>query len=196
LSVHALEQHGLKPGNGPVLVTGATGGVGSVAVEILGRLGYEVVAATGKAEQADWLRSLGASDVIGRDVVMAESTRPLESERWAGVVDPVGGAATAYAIRTTKYFGGIALSGNTGGRDVSTTVLPFILRGVALLGIDSVMCPRELRSSIWQRLGADLKPEKLLGSKIEEIGLDGVIEAGERIRGGQVAGRILVRLDA
>lgn len=194
LSIEALEKLGLQPSTGPVVVTGATGGVGSTAVSMLAGRGYEVVGSTGKASEHDFLRGLGASDVISREEVMAESTRPLEAERWAGAVDPVGGAATAYLARTMKYGGSIALSGNTGGVNFSTSVFPFILRRVNLLGIESVYCPMEERVRVWQRCGADLKPNGLLESIASEATLDELSGVLERILKGGVKGRVLVRL--
>lgn len=194
LSIEALEKLGLQPSTGPVVVTGATGGVGSTAVSMLAGRGYEVVGSTGKASEHDFLRGLGASDVISREEVMAESTRPLEAERWAGAVDPVGGAATAYLARTMKYGGSIALSGNTGGVNFSTSVFPFILRRVNLLGIESVYCPMEERARVWQRCGADLKPNGLLESIASEATLDELPGVLERILKGGVKGRVLVRL--
>ncbi len=152
LSVDALERAGLVAGAGPVLVTGATGGVGSMAVGMLAARGHEVVASTGKSDQADWLRSLGASEVIDRAETSAESTRPLERERWAGSVDCVGGSTLAYVLRTLRYGASVAASGLTGGTDLGTTVHPFILRGVNLLGIDSVQTPLAPRIAMWQRI--------------------------------------------
>ncbi|MGH2610013.1 MAG: acryloyl-CoA reductase, partial [Tepidiformaceae bacterium] len=194
LSLEALEAHGLRPDHGPVIVTGATGGVGSTAVSMLAQLGYAVAGSTGKAEEIDYLRSLGASEVLTRDEVSAESTRPLESERWAGAVDPVGGTTTAYLVRTMKYGGSIALSGNTGGVNFAASVFPFILRGVNLLGIESVNCPIELRARMWERMAGDLKPKGLLDSIAIETDLDGVLEVAAKIREGKVRGRTLVRL--
>src|SRR5262249_20256564 len=151
LSVVRLEANGLSPdgAGAPVLVLGATGGVGSVAVAILAARGYEGHAGTGKADEADFLRSLGASEGRSREEPSAESDRPMERQRWAGVVDPVGGAATAYALRTTRYGGAVAVSGLTGGTKLETTVFPFILRGVSLLGIDSVEAPSDVRRAVW-----------------------------------------------
>lgn len=194
LSVHQMERCGLAPANGPVLVTGATGGVGSTAVSMLAGLGYTVAGSTGKDSEHQFLRDLGASEVLSREEVSAESARPLENERWAGAVDPVGGATTAYLIRTTKYGGSIALSGLTGGTAVSTTVFPFILRGVNLLGIDSVFCPMPLRRTIWDRLASDLKPRGLLDTIAHETTLEGIAEATTKILAGQIRGRVLVRL--
>ena len=161
LSVQRLEEHGVEPGDGPVLVLGASGGVGSTAVGILAARGFEVVAATGKPDEADWLRELGASEVLSREETSAESKKPMESERWAAVVDPVGGKALAYALRTTKYGGAVAASGLTGGTSLETTVFPFILRGVSLLGVDSVNTPDDVRRAVWERLAGDLRPNGL-----------------------------------
>jgi putative YhdH/YhfP family quinone oxidoreductase len=194
LSVEALEHNGLRPSNGPVIVTGATGGVGSTAVAMLAQLGYTVAASTGKASEHAYLRELGATEILSREEVSAESTRPLESERWAGAVDPVGGATTAYLIRSMKYGGSIALSGLTGGSAIATTVFPFILRNVSLLGIDSVFTPRERRHRTWQRLATDLKPHGLLDSIAVETDLDGVPAVCAEILQGKVRGRTLVRL--
>ena len=194
LSVEALEHNGLKPANGPVLVTGATGGVGSTAVSMLAQLGYTVAGSTGKDSEHQFLRDLGATEILSRADVSAESTRPIEGERWAGAVDPVGGATTAYLVRTMKYGASIAVSGLTGGTAVNTTVLPFILRGVNLLGIDSVFCPAERRHRIWSRLGKDLKPHGLLESIAVETDLDGVAAVAATILEGRVRGRTLVRL--
>jgi putative YhdH/YhfP family quinone oxidoreductase len=195
-SVVALEAHGVRPDGGPVIVTGATGGVGSIAVSMLAQRGFTVAGSTGKSTEHDYLRSLGATEILSREDVSAESQRPMESERWAGAVDPVGGATTAYLIRTMKYGGSIALSGLTGGGQVNTTVFPFILRGVNLLGIDSVFYPIEKRRELWQRLAADLKPRGLLDTIAHETDLDGVPGAVAKILQGQIRGRVLVRLDA
>jgi putative YhdH/YhfP family quinone oxidoreductase len=194
LSVEALERNGLAPAGGTVLVTGSTGGVGSTAVSMLAQLGYTVAGSTGKTDEHDFLRALGASEILSREDVSAESNRPMESERWAGAVDPVGGATTAYLIRSTKYGGGIALSGLAGGHAVATTVYPFILRGVNLLGIDSVQTPMPLRQAIWARLGQDLKPNGLLDSIAVETDLDGVVAVCADILKGKVRGRTLVRV--
>jgi putative YhdH/YhfP family quinone oxidoreductase len=194
MSVEALERHGVTPEKGPVLVTGATGGVGSTAVAMLAGRGYTVAASTGKASEADWLRSLGASEILSRDEVNAESTRPMESERWAGAVDPVGGATTAYLLRATKYGGSVALSGLTGGGNVATTVFPFILRGVNLLGIESVNYPIAERRRLWTRLATDLKPRGLLDTIAVETDLSGVSAATASILQGGIRGRVLVRV--
>ena len=195
MSVEALEHNGLAPGQGTVIVTGSTGGVGSTAVNMLAQRGYTVAASTGKESEHTFLRGLGATEILSREEVSAESNRPMESERWAGAVDPVGGATTAYLIRTMKYGSGIALSGLTGGNALSTTVFPFILRGVSLLGIDSVMCPMPKREHIWSRLGGDLKPRGLLDSIAVETDLSGVQKVCAEILAGKVRGRTLVRLD-
>jgi len=194
LSVEALEHNGLRKDQGTVIVTGATGGVGSTAVSMLAQLGYTVAGSTGKATEHEFLRSLGATEFLSREDVSAESTRPMEAERWAGAVDPVGGATTAYLARTMKYGAGIALSGLTGGTTVNTTVFPYILRGVNLLGIDSVFCPMEKRARVWKRLGDDLKPQGLMDSIAVETDLAGVPEICAQILGGKVRGRTLVRL--
>lgn len=194
MSVMALEHHGLRKEQGPVIVTGSTGGVGSTAVSMLAQLGYTVAASTGKASEHAFLRELGASEILSREDVSAESNRPLESERWAGAVDPVGGATTAYLIRTMKYGGAIALNGLTGGGILNTTVYPFILRGVCLLGIDSVFCPMAKRVEIWNRLATDLRPRGLMESIAVETDLDGVRAICADILAGKVRGRTLVRL--
>jgi acrylyl-CoA reductase (NADPH) len=195
LSVVRLEEHGLSPDAGaPVLVLGATGGVGSTAVAILAARGYEVHAATGKADEAGFLRSLGASDVLSREETSAAPERPMERQRWAAVVDPVGGAATAYALRTTRYGGAVALSGLTGGTDLRTTVFPFILRGVSLLGIDSVDTPTDVRRTVWERLAGDLRPKGLEDQITREIGLDEVDPFLDEVLAGRGRGRTVVRV--
>jgi acrylyl-CoA reductase (NADPH) len=194
LSIHALEQHGLTPDGGPVLVLGASGGVGSTAVGALATAGYEVHAATGKQAEHDYLRSLGAVEIVDRDEVTAESKRPLEGQRWAATVDPIGGAGTAYALRTTTYGGAVAVSGLTAGTKLDTTVLPFILRGVSLLGIDSVMASAEARRTVWGRLATDLRPRGLddaIGREVDLAGIEPVLDA---LLQGQAVGRTVVRL--
>ena len=163
LSIVEMERNGLTPSSGPVIVTGATGGVGSVAIQALTARGYSVTALTGKAHEADYLRSLGATNVLTRDS-LDMGTRPLEKSMWAGAVDPVGGDVLAWLTRTMMYGGCIANSGLTGGTELKMTVLPFILRGVKLLGIDSVMCPAATRLEVWRRLAGDLKPAHLANS--------------------------------
>jgi putative YhdH/YhfP family quinone oxidoreductase len=192
MSVEGLQRMGITPDRGPVLVTGATGGVGSTAVAMLAALGYTVAASTGKTDEHDFLRSLGATEILSREEVSAESTRPMESERWAGSVDPVGGLTTAYLLRTTKYGGCVTISGLAGGGQVPTTVYPFILRGVNVLGIESVNYPIGERIRLWQRLATDLKPKGLLDSIAIERGLDGVAEAVAAIIPGKVRGRIII----
>ena len=192
LSVDALEKAGLKPNTGPVLVTGATGGVGSVAVGMLALRGYEVVASTGKPETAEWLKKLGASEIIDRTETSAESAKPLERERWAGAIDCVGGATLAYILRTLQYGCSVAASGLTGGTSLPTSVLPFILRGVNLLGIDSVQTPIDPRKAMWQRIATDLKPSWLETQSVEIIGLDDLSEQLDKILAGKMRGRVLV----
>ena len=192
LSVDALEKAGLKPGMGPVLVTGATGGVGSVAVGMLALRGYEVVASTGKPETAEWLKQIGASEIIDRAETSAESAKPLERERWAGAIDCVGGATLAYILRTLKYGCSVAASGLTGGTNLPTSVLPFILRGVNLLGIDSVQTPLEPRKAMWQRIATDLKPSWLETQSVEIIGLTDLSAQLDKILAGNMRGRVLV----
>ena len=192
LSVDALERAGLRPGAGPVLVTGATGGVGSYAVGMLAARGYEVLASTGKAASADWLRSIGALDVIDRAETSAESDKPLDKERWAGVVDCVGGTTLSYALRTTRYGGSVAASGLTGGRDLHTTVLPFILRGVNLLGIDSVQVDLASRIAMWERIATNLKPTWLDTQESTVLGLGELGPNLDAILKGDVKGRLLV----
>jgi acrylyl-CoA reductase (NADPH) len=194
LSIARLEEHGLTKDAGPVLVLGATGGVGSTAVAILAGRGHEVHAATGKADEADFLRALGASEILSREETSAEPERPMDRTRWAGVVDPVGGAATAYALRTTRYGGAVALSGLTGGTDVHTTVFPFILRGVSLLGIDSVATPPDLRREVWTRLAGDLRPKGLEEQITREISLDELDPFLDEVLAGKARGRTVVRV--
>ncbi len=190
LSVVALEEHGVQPVDGPVLVTGATGGVGSVAVSILAGRGYEVAASTGKAAAAGYLRGLGASDVIDR-ATLAQPGKPLEAMTWAAAVDCVGGVTLANVLARTRYGGAVAASGLTGGADLPATVLPFILRGVSLLGIDSVQTPMARRRAVWERLGADLKPEGL-EAVAREIGLGDLDATLTTILEGGLTGRTIV----
>ncbi len=195
LALHQLEKMGLTTQSGPVLVTGATGGVGSMAVSMLAKRGYTVAASTGKLSEHAYLKELGASEILSREEVSAESNRPMEKERWAGSVDTVGGATLAYLIRTTKYGGSIAACGLTGGTTLNTTVFPFILRAVNLLGIDSVFCPMELRRELWQRMATDLKPSRL-DSMIHEIKLDELPQVTASLLKGGIRGRTVVRLGA
>lgn len=193
LSVHELERRGLTPADGPVLVTGATGGVGSSAVAILAARGYEVHASTGKSAAADWLRGLGAAQIVERAEVEAHAEKPLSKQVWAAAVDSVGGATLAGALAATRYLGAVAASGLTGGTGLKTTVLPFILRGVALLGIDSVQCPMATRQAVWAQLAAEYRPRDLEALVGGELGLDGVGGALETILAGGARGRFLVR---
>jgi putative YhdH/YhfP family quinone oxidoreductase len=193
LSVVALLDQGLQPGAGPVLVTGATGGVGSVAVSVLASLGHQVTAVTAKQEAADWLRSLGATDVVDRSVV-ADASRPLQRETWAGAVDCVGGDTLAAVLASLRYGAAVAASGNTGGVKLPTSVFPFILRGVSLLGIDSVQCALDRRTEIWGRLATDLRPPAIEQLATDEVGLEGVPAALERVLAGGARGRTLVRV--
>jgi acrylyl-CoA reductase (NADPH) len=179
---------------GPVLVTGATGGVGSFAVAMLSKRGYDVVASTGKASEHEYLLRLGAKQVISRAELIPEKIRPLDKQRWAGAVDPVGGRTLAYILSTTKYGGSVAVSGLTGGSDLQTTVFPFILRGVNLIGIDSVYCPMETRVNLWKRMATDLKPETLLTDIAQEVTLDELPEVLSRILKGEIRGRTIVKL--
>ena len=194
LAIQRLEENGLKPGDGRVLVTGATGGVGSTAVNMLAGLGYEVSASTGKASEHDYLRELGATEILDRDEVSATSEAPLEGERWASAIDPVGGDTLGYLLRTTRYRGSVANCGLTGGAALNTTVLPFILRGVNLLGIDSVQCPPDVRAGVWKRLATDLKPSGLSDSIANEITLEEIPATAGSILSGAVRGRTLVSL--
>ena len=192
MSVDALERHGLAPGSGPVLVTGAAGGVGSTAVAILASRGHEVWAATGKAEEHDRLRALGASDFLTREEVTAPG-RPLDSARWAGAVDTVGAATLPYVLRTLRLGAAVASSGNASGAELQTTVFPFILRGVALLGMDSANMAIEPRRALWARLAGDLAPHGM-DSGITEVSLDAVEPALDAIVAGQARGRWVVRV--
>jgi acrylyl-CoA reductase (NADPH) len=192
LCVMALERHGLKVGDGEVLVTGATGGVGSVAVALLSALGYRVVAATGKAAEAAYLQGLGAAEVIDR-ATLAAPGKPLQKERWAGVVDAVGGHTLANACAQVRYGGAVAACGLAGGADLPATVMPFILRGVALLGVDSVMAPMALRREAWTRLARDLDRDRL-ETMVTEIGLDEAIGTAASLMEGRVRGRVVVRV--
>ena len=193
MSIDAIERAGIGPDAGPVMVSGATGGVGSTAVAMLAARGYTVHASTGKAAEHDFLRNLGASEILDREELAAESRRPLERERWAAAVDPVGGSTTVSLLRQTKYGGVVALSGLTGGAGISTTVMPFILRGVTLAGIESVYWPGDDRPRLWARMAGDFSGGNLLELVESRIGLDDVPEAAAKILAGGVRGRILVR---
>ena len=192
LCVLALERHGITPDRGPVVVTGAAGGVGSVAVALLAKLGYRVTASTGRPQEADYLKGLGAAEIIDRKE-LAAPPKPLAKERWAGGVDTVGSTTLANVLSMTRYGGAVAACGLAGGMDLPATVAPFILRGVSLLGIDSVMCPIALRREAWKRLESDLDRGKL-AAMTGEIGLAEVIPAARRIVEGQVRGRLAVKV--
>jgi len=192
LAVLALEKQGLTPDAGPVVVTGAAGGVGSVATAVLSKLGYHVIASTGRSSESGYLRNLGAAEVIDRNELSGPA-KPLAKERWAGGIDSVGSTTLANLLSMTKYRGAVAACGLAGGMDLPSSVAPFILRGVCLLGIDSVMCPIELRKTAWNRLAGDLDPGKLV-EITHEIGLDQVIAAGAKILAGHVRGRIVVKI--
>ncbi len=192
LCVLALEKHGLKPGDGEVLVTGATGGVGSVAVALLGRLGYRVVAATGKASEEEYLKQLGAGAVMDRAELSAPG-KPLQKERWAAVVDAVGSHTLANACAQTRYGGVVAACGLVQGADFPVTVMPFILRGVTLAGIDSVMAPLARRQQAWDRLATDLDPATL-EAIAEDVPLSQVAEKAGDLMAGKVRGRIVVKI--
>ncbi|EDQ35610.1 putative quinone oxidoreductase, YhdH/YhfP family [Hoeflea phototrophica DFL-43] len=190
LSVMALERHGITPERGPVVVTGANGGVGTVAIAVLGKLGYEVIASTGRTEEADFLKELGASDVIHRDELSGPA-KPLNKERWAGGIDAVGSHTLANVLSMTSYGGAVAACGLAQGMDLPSSVAPFILRGVSLLGIDSVMAPLALRQEAWARLVTDLDMAKLEALSTE-IGFDGIIDAAHSIVDGKIRGRVVV----
>lgn len=195
LAVMALEDHGLKPGNGPVLVTGAAGGVGSVATAILANLGYEVAAVTGRAEAGDYLKSLGATTIVPRDELNETTKRPLESETWAGCVDAVGGDMLARVLGQMKYGASISAVGLAGGAGLPATVIPFLLRGVNLLGIDSVMQPYENRVRAWKRVGTDLPMDKL-EAMVHPATLSDLPQLGADILKGHVKGRVVVDVNA
>ena len=195
LAVMALEDHGLKPGAGEVLVTGAAGGVGSVAVTLLAQGGYSVTASTGRPEQHDFLRSLGAAAFLDRAELAKPPSRPLDSERWAGAVDAVGGTTLASLLTQLKYGASVAACGLAGGSDLPATVLPFLLRGANLLGIDSVMCPLERRRLAWSRLARELPMEKL-DALTETVPLAALPELAAKILKGGVRGRVVVDLRA
>lgn len=192
LCVMALEHAGIGPGSGPVIVTGSAGGVGSVAVALLSRLGYQVLASTGRLTETGYLKDLGATDVIAR-AELTGSARPLAKERWAGGIDTVGSTTLANVLSMTRYGGAIAACGLAGGMDLPTSVAPFILRGVSLLGIESVMAPLAVRNQAWKRLAADLDRHKL-AKMTEQIDLGGVIPVGKKIVEGGVRGRLVVKI--
>ncbi|AEH86268.1 MULTISPECIES: MDR family oxidoreductase [Mesorhizobium] len=190
LCVMALERHGILPDRGPVVVTGAAGGVGSVAVSILSSLGYHVIASTGRNAESPYLINLGAAEVISRDE-LNQPAKPLAKERWAGGIDAVGSHTLANVLSMTSYGGAVAACGLAGGMDLPSSVAPFILRGVSLLGIDSVMAPKAVRLEAWRRIGSDLDLQKLAGLSTT-IGFDGIIDAARDIVDGKIRGRVVV----
>lgn len=194
LSIQRLEENGLKPEQGSVLVTGATGGVGSIAIALLKKKGYHVVASTGKSSEEAYLHQLGADEVIDREAVYNGTLKNLSKQKWAGAIDPVGGEPLASLLSQIKYRGSVAVSGLTAGVKVPTTVFPFILRGVSLLGIDSVYCPMEERQNVWERLAMDLKPDRLNEFIFKEVTLEALPELLPSILKGQHHGRILVNI--
>ena len=193
LSVWKLLRNGVQPEDGTILVTGATGGVGSIAVAVLAKAGYRVAAATGKSSEKEYLLALGAAEVIGRDEVMAGSDRPMMKERWTGVIDVVGGEMLAAAIKSTRYGGTVTCCGLVGSTDLTVNVFPFILRGVSLLGIDSVQCPMEPRLAVWSKLADQWKPDKL-ETAAQECTLQSLEERIQSILKGQLRGRTVVNL--
>lgn len=192
LAVMALEDHGVSPdGGGEVLVTGAAGGLGSVATALLARRGYRVAASTGRADQHDYLKRLGASVLVDRAELAAGAAKPLLAERWAGCVDSVGGATLAHVLASLRLHGAVASCGNAGGIELTTTVLPLLLRGISVLGIDSAQCPTPRRLQAWRRLAAEM-PKDVLDELTTEIGLADLPEQGGKILKGQVRGRVVV----
>jgi acrylyl-CoA reductase (NADPH) len=192
LAVLALERHGLRPDDGPVLVTGASGGVGSIAIALLARLGYRVAAATGRPQEATYLRELGAAEIVERGELSAPG-KPLQKERWAAAIDAVGSHTLANALAQTRYGGIVAACGLAQGFDLQATVMPFILRGVTLAGIDSVMAPLALRQTAWRRLARDLDP-RALDLVTTEVPLAGAIDKAGALLAGAVRGRVVVRI--
>ncbi len=195
LAVMALERHGLKPGAGEVLVTGAAGGLGSVAIAVLARLGHQVTASTGRSATHDYLRGLGAGAIIDRALLAKTPERPLDGERWAGAIDAVGGTTLATILTQLKYRASVAACGLAGGSDLPTTVLPFLLRGVNLLGIDSVMCPLPERRAAWERLVRDLPMDKL-DAMTETVPLGALPKLAGAILKGETRGRVVVDVNA
>ena len=193
LSVLKLEEAGVQPGDGDILVTGATGGVGSSAVAILSQSGYRVVAASGKSAAAGFLRQLGAAEVISREEVIAGAERPLLKERWAGVVDVVGGGILAAALKATRYGGVVTCCGLVASPELALNVYPFILRGVSLLGIDSVQCPATIRRKVWEKLAQEWKPAQLQ-EMVTEVSLAGIEEKMQAMLQGEIRGRVVVKL--
>lgn len=194
LSIARLESHGLRPDHGPVLVTGATGGVGSIAVAMLAAKGYHVVASTGKNQEHDFLYSLGASEVIHRDELNPEQIKPLNKQQWAGAIDPVGGRSLEFILSSIKYGGSVAVSGLTGGGEFQSTVYPFILRNVSLLGIDSVNYPIELRKALWEKIGETKQKNNWIQQIGRRIALNEIPDFIPQILSGRLRGRIVVEL--
>ncbi|MDQ0300458.1 putative YhdH/YhfP family quinone oxidoreductase [Salibacterium salarium] len=194
LSVMRLQEEGIKPEDGTVLVTGATGGVGSMAVAMLAQLGYDVAASTGKQSEHEYLKQLGATEIISREELQPEKLRPVNNQRWVGAVDPVGGETLAHVLSCLAYDGAVAVSGLTGGTKVPATVFPFILRGITLTGIDSVYCPIPRRKEVWDRLASDLKVDNLLETIADTVTLEELPKTLDQILEGQVRGRKIVEL--
>lgn len=193
LSIHRLEQRGLTSEAEPILVTGATGGVGSIAISMLNKRGYSITASTGKDSEHGYLKTLGAHTIINREDVTPEKIKPLQAQRWAAAIDPTGGKPLASILSATKQGGAVAVSGLTAGIEIPTTVMPFILRGVDLLGIDSAFCPMDVRQIVWERVATDLKPDHL-DDISTQIRLEQLPEALKVILQGSVRGRYLVKL--
>ncbi|CAM2806495.1 acryloyl-CoA reductase [Paenibacillus sediminis] len=194
LSIYRMEQNGVRPNQGPVLVTGAKGGVGSTSIAMLSKLGYEVVASTRQSGEHEFLKQLGAHSVISPEELQLPENKRLLSEKWAAAVDPVAGKYLSYILATIKYGGSVAVSGFTGGADFSATVYPFILRGVNLLGIDSVFCPMDIRTILWDRIANELKPAMLIDSIGYETTLENLPAALDQILKGEIRGRAVVSL--
>ncbi len=195
LAVMALEEHGLQPGSGDVLVTGASGGVGSVAVSLLAKAGHRPIALTGRVAETDYLKGLGAAEILARDTFLEGEARPLEKERWAGCVDAVGGAVLGRVLAQLNYGASVAAVGLAGGAKLETTVMPFLLRGVNLLGIDSVQCPNDRRKAAWQRIAADMPVEKLR-AMTQTAALGDVPQLASAILKGEVRGRVVIDVRA
>ncbi|WP_409305057.1 NADPH:quinone oxidoreductase family protein [Peribacillus sp. SCS-155] len=194
LSIQRLEENGSAPDKGQVLVTGATGGVGSIGVSMLSKRGYDVTASTGKSDEHEYLYGLGAKEVVSREDIFSGKVRVLDKQRWAAAIDPVGGEPLAAVLSQIQYGGSVAVSGLTAGTSVPATVFPFILRGVNLLGIDSVYCPMEVRENLWHRIAADLKPDNLSEMIQKELSLEELPDALPTILKGQARGRMIVKM--
>ncbi len=196
LSIEKLEHHGLTVNDGDVVVSGASGGVGSVAVAMLAKKGYSVIASTGKTRETEYLKNLGAKEVISREDLSPEKFSALGKARFAAAIDPVGGNTLAYILSSLKYGGAVASSGLTGGTSVKTSVFPFILRGVSLLGVDSVECPMSIRQPLWNKMAQELKPDALMDFIGSEITLDELPRVLDQILKGEVKGRVIVKIGA